>query len=121
MRGIWLAWTVWAAVVSVLRVPAGVVTAAENSAPPYQIQPRGGALWIVAPDGRPFFSLGVCCVGMGIPRGEYDPQKPGYAAWRQYADPASWADATLQRLQSWGFTTIGGWSDDASLRGSKRM
>jgi hypothetical protein len=67
------------------------------------------------------FSLGVCCVNMGDSGEKYDPQKPGYSAWRDYAGPDPWADATLARLKAWGFTTIGGWSDYAYLRRSKRM
>jgi hypothetical protein len=76
---------------------------------------------MVSPQGKPFFSLGVCCVNMGTPREKYDPHKPGYAAWRRHADSAAWADTTLERLRTWGFTTISGWSDYAALRGSRQM
>jgi hypothetical protein len=58
---------------------------------------------------------------MGTERPKYNAQKPGYAAWRQYPDEVHWADATLRRLKSWGFTTIGGWSDVARLRRSNQM
>ena len=44
-------------------------------------------------------------------RKEFDPDNPGYAAWQHYADSNQWAEATLKRLKSWNFTTIGGWSD----------
>src|SRR5262245_59616136 len=83
---------------------------------PFSIYRREGVDWLVKPDGSRFFSLGVCCVDQGAARGSYVSEKPGYAAWRYYADSNQWAKATLQRLNSWGFTTIGGWSDFRALR-----
>jgi hypothetical protein len=90
-------------------------------AQPFRVVRREGGWQLLTPSGMPIFSLGVCCVNMGAPREEYNPQKPEYAAWREYTDPNAWADATLARLKSWGFTTIGGWSDFATLRRSRRM
>jgi len=43
-------------------------------------------------------------------------ENPGYAAWQHYPDATRWAEATLRRLKSWGFTTIGGWSDFKTVR-----
>ncbi|MGH7981143.1 MAG: hypothetical protein ACREE6_17340, partial [Limisphaerales bacterium] len=40
---------------------------------------------------------------------------PGYAAFQHYGNSNLWAAATMDRLSSWGFTTIGGWSDYAAL------
>ena len=60
--------------------------------------------------------MGVCCVDQGIAREKYTPEKPGYAAWQYYGRSNEWAGATLQRLNSWGFTTAGGWSDFAALK-----
>jgi len=56
---------------------------------------------------------------MGASRDEFDLNNPGYAAWRHYADSNRWAEVTLKRLKSWGFTTIGGWSDFQALRQSR--
>ena len=53
---------------------------------------------------------------MGASRNEFDPNNPGYAAWQHYADSNGWAEATLTRLKSWRFTTVGGWSDFAALQ-----
>jgi hypothetical protein len=97
----------WAAPETQLIVPTEV---------PFSIQPRQGVAWLVRPDGTRFFSLGVCCVDQGTAREEYTPEKPGYASWQHYADSNQWAKATLNRLQSWGFTTIGGWSDFNTLQ-----
>jgi hypothetical protein len=55
------------------------------------------------------------------PQDVYDQEKPEYAAWRYYDSPQAWADASLQRLKSWHFTTIGGWGDYAVLNRSKEQ
>jgi hypothetical protein len=102
----------------ILLFSAGVTASA---APPFRIQQQNGAWWLIAPSGEPFFSRGVCCVNMGTPREKYVSEKPGYAAWRQYPQPTAWADATLLLLKTWGFTTIGGWSDYSTLCRSSAM
>ena len=83
--------------------------------PAFSIQKQEQACWLVSPTGRRFFSLGVCCVNQGVSRGEFDPANPGYGAWQHYAGSNQWANVTLRRLKAWGFTTIGGWSDFATL------
>jgi hypothetical protein len=96
--------------------PSGL---ASSSSPPFSIQKDGAVWWLCSPEGRRFFSLGVCCVAQGATREEFDPENPGYAAWQHYPTPAAWADASLRRLRAWGFTTVGAWSDFAALRGSR--
>lgn len=90
-------------------------------APPFALLADKGVWWLRNPQGKRFFSLGVCCVEPGTAWKEYNPKNPSYAAWRYYADPTLWADATLQRLSDWGFTTLGGWSDVATLRRSANL
>jgi hypothetical protein len=72
--------------------------------------------WLVAPNGKPFFSLGVCMFNQGMEGNKYDAAKPCYVALRHYATPEAWAKASLARLGSWGFTTVGGWSDYETVR-----
>ncbi|MDW8364749.1 MAG: hypothetical protein RMK49_02765, partial [Abditibacteriales bacterium] len=86
------------------------ITHAQTPSGYYSVAQRDGVWWFVAPDGKPFFSLGVNVVDMGTEREKYDPNKPAYAAFRYYPDSAAWAQATLNRLRGWGFNTIGGWS-----------
>ncbi len=85
-------------------------------ATPYSLTQRGAAWWVASPTGEPFFSRGVCCVIPGPSRVNYDPENPEYAAWRFYGTDQAWASHAVQRLQAWGFTTAGGWCDDAKLR-----
>ena len=84
--------------------------AADTNAP-FSIQQRDGTFWLARPDGERFFSLGVCCVNPGESRERFDPMNPGYASFQHYDNSHLWAEATVNRLKSWGFTTIGGWSD----------
>jgi hypothetical protein len=93
---------------------AAAVTAAP--APAFSIREQDGIAWLVKPSGEPFFSLGVCVVTQGTPRDKFDLHNPGYASWQHYPDSNQWAKATLKRLNRWGFTTIGGWSDFQALR-----
>src|SRR5688572_24220122 len=87
----------------------------------FSLQRVDGIDWLIDPQGRPFFSLGVCVVTRGDSKENFDSENPSYAAWQQYATPAAWADATLARLRDWKFTTVGGWSDYKTLRQSTNM
>jgi len=72
--------------------------------------------WLVKPDGSRFFSLGVCVVNTGATRETFTRTNPGYAGYQHYGNSYRWAEATLKRLKSWKFTTIGGWSEFESLK-----
>jgi hypothetical protein len=89
--------------------------AADTNAP-FSIQKRDGIFWLTRPDGERFFSLGACCVNQGFSHQRFNPMNPGYAAFQHYENSNLWAGATIKRLESWGFTTAGGWSDYSALR-----
>jgi hypothetical protein len=86
--------------------------------PPFALREKPSGWWLLSPEGKPFFSLGVNVVTPGIAQEELDPDNPAYCAWKHYSSTADWSDATLRRLKSWRFTTIGGWSDLDTLRKS---
>lgn len=70
----------------------------------------GGRWWLVDPDGHPFFSQGINNVTF-----EGTPDKFGAtpyhdAALAKYGTAESWATAQVQRMQEWGYNTLGGWS-----------
>lgn len=90
-------------------------------AAPFSVRREDTGWWLVSPEGKKFFSLGVCCVHQGTSREKYDSENPSYAAWQHYNAPLAWADATLRRLKSWSFTTVGGWSDFDPLRQSREQ
>lgn len=83
---------------------------------PFLIQQQGETSWLAKPDGQRFFSMGVCVVNQGESERHFNPANPPYAAFQHYQDSSQWAEATLKRLQSWHFTTVGGWSDFAALK-----
>ena len=92
-------------------LPGGAATNA-----PYSVQQREGISWLTKPDGERFFSLGVSVVDQGASQQDFTAANPGYAAFEHYKNSNHWAETTLQRLKSWKFATIGGWSDFAALR-----
>ncbi len=100
---------------------AGATGATRNVGPAFSVRSDGGNWSLVSPEGRKFFSLGVCVLTQGTAREGFDSENPGYAAWQHYASPVAWADDSLRRLKSWGFTTVGGWGDFKTLRQSKEQ
>ena len=99
------------------RVPSrGALEVVQQAVGPFSIQDRGGRAWLVRPTGEPFFSLGVCCVNMGTPPEKLERGNPSYSAGQHYPEAARWAETTLSRLKTWGFTTVGGWSDFPTLK-----
>jgi hypothetical protein len=86
---------------------------------PFSIQQREGISWLTKPNGERFFSLGVCCINEGVSREEFSPTNPSYAAFQHYENSNRWAEATLNRLKTWRFTTVGGWSDFPALQRSR--
>ncbi len=83
---------------------------------PFSIQEREGITWLAKPGGERFFSLGVCVVSQGATREQFNSTNPGYAAFQHYENSSRWAGATLKRLKSWNFATVGGWSDYLALQ-----
>jgi hypothetical protein len=82
----------------------------------FRVEQRRGIWWFKSPDGKPFYSLGVNVVDMGPSREAYNPSSPEYAAFLHYRSPEAWASTTLQRLRSWNFNTLGGWSSREAPR-----
>ncbi len=123
----------------------------------FRAEKHNGKWWLVTPEGRLFFSIGMDCVGysnatfitgreqmfaklpsreepLGRHFGQIEggvhsgPVKQGttydfFAAnlerkyGRDFAAP--WYDLALRRLRSWGFNTIGNWSDWRLYRNGK--
>jgi len=68
--------------------------------------------WLVTPEGHPLYSLGVNNVGpYGMTGQESGVAVYGETVAAQYESLDAWADATVQRLHSWGFNTAGCWSN----------
>lgn len=72
---------------------------------------KGGVYSLLHPDGRPFWSFGVCCTDPGTPWSSDDPKNPSYAAYRLFPNGEAWAKDTLGKLREWHFNSLGGWSE----------
>ncbi|MHB1516920.1 MAG: putative Ig domain-containing protein [Acidimicrobiales bacterium] len=118
------------AVVSVLTPdvapPAAAARGPAASTPPggltfratgyFRIGHSEGRAWLVTPQGRPFFSTGVDHV---TPYNDVD-QTTGLCPYCQtiaknYPSTSAWATATVSRLRSWGFNSLGPFSDVATF------
>lgn len=84
----------------------------------FHVQAHDGRCWSVTPDEKPFYSIGInACnpngsVDAGTGENRYRTaveQNYDGATWSEKVD--SWATATVGRLQTWGFNTIGAWSN----------
>jgi hypothetical protein len=120
LKGHWQCKTSVVVILLVLLVFSGAASDTTNNRP-FSLHQSNSTWWLVSPEGKPFFSVGVCVTTRGASRENFDPENPGYAAWQYYPNDTAWADATLQRLQQWGFTTVGAWSDHKLLLQSSNM
>lgn len=71
-----------------------------------------GRWCLVTPDGRPFYALAVDHVS-SVPDYDETTGKCPYCETitSEYSNTASWATATVSRLRSWGFNSVGAFSD----------
>lgn len=78
----------------------------------FTVERRDERFWFIAPDGSRFLSMGANHVGDGsheAPNSNYyDPVAKQFGG-----NKPAWAKSALIRLSSWGFNTVGAWSDDA--------
>lgn len=77
----------------------------------YQVKQSNGVWWLVDPQGKPFYSVGVCSiqpVGDDAPKLAYAPYHRNILA--KYGSDDAWARATETRLEEWGINTKAGWS-----------
>lgn len=87
-----------------------------------QFQPSGffrvgrdhRTLWLIDPDGGRFLSKGVNTVHFYQDKIQNSDRVPyGEACRIKYGSEQAWRAAAAKRLASWGFNTLGSWSDEA--------
>jgi hypothetical protein len=79
----------------------------------FQVAEVGQRWLLITPDGKPFYSVGVNHVTANNNTDRVTGICPYCEAVdSNYDSREAWAEATSQRLQSWGFNTVGAWSDD---------
>ncbi len=77
----------------------------------FHVEKINGTWWIIDPEGNGFISKGVNHVSFDA---DYSPSL-GYSPYnkavlKKYGGVEAWAKATVERLRSYGFNTIGAWS-----------
>lgn len=77
----------------------------------FYVAQREGRYWLVTPEGNRFYSIGVNHINPNGYVDQTDNTNPYAAAVSEnYDSHEHWAEATLGRLESWGFNTVGAWS-----------
>jgi agarase len=80
----------------------------------FRVETLDGVWWLVDPDGGRFISKGVCNVSFDPDQIQGTDRAPYAAACRRkYGGIQQWQTAVARRLASWGFNSLGAWSDDA--------
>lgn len=80
----------------------------------FRVEPSNGAFWLVDPAGGRFLSKGVNSVRFDQDAVQNTKRVPyAEACQRRYGGVTAWRTATATRLASWGFNTVGSWSDEA--------
>ncbi|MGB9394742.1 MAG: agarase, partial [Pseudolabrys sp.] len=80
----------------------------------FRIVERDGVFWLIDPDGGRFLSKGVNSVQFEQDRIRNTTRiHYAEACQRKYGSKHAWRAAAAARLASWGFNTLGSWSDDA--------
>jgi len=77
----------------------------------FRIEQENGRWWFVTPEGGAFLSFGVNHVTWHGDRVKGTDQKPYMeAVLAKYGTKEKWAQTASERLESWGYNTIGAWS-----------
>ena len=79
----------------------------------FQVAEVGKRWLLITPEGEPFYSVGV----NHVTANNNTDRETGVCPYCEAVDSTyesreAWADTTSERLASWGFNTIGAWSDD---------
>src|SRR5262245_11475487 len=82
----------------------------------WQVTTHNGVFWLLTPCGERFYSLGVNVLNDGYPQRLFQ-GRPAYHWGTFYPDLGAWAQATRQRMATWGFNTAGAWSSPPDMLG----
>lgn len=78
----------------------------------FQVQQRDGVWWLISPAGQPMLSAGVDDASYLSDHILHTGRMPYHElVEKKYPSRDAWNRATIGRLRSWGFNTVGAWSD----------
>ena len=82
----------------------------------FSIGHKNGRYFFVTPTGQPFYSTGIDHVSSDPDTDQVTGQCPYCEAIQsEYPSTAAWATATVSQLRSWGFNSLGAFSDDSTF------
>ena len=82
----------------------------------FSIGSKSGRYFFVTPTGEPFYSTGIDHVSSDPDTDQVTGQCPYCQAIQsEYPSTAAWATATVAQLRSWGFNSLGAFSDDSTF------
>jgi hypothetical protein len=127
LRACWRGWRLAAALVVILigsLSPPAPAPAATTKGTPFpatgyfSIGQRGGRSFFVTPTGEPFYSTGVDHVSSDPDTDRVTGLCPYCQTIQsEYPSTAAWATATVAQLRSWGFNSLGAFSDNSTFAG----
>ena len=82
----------------------------------FSIGHKDGRYFFVTPTGEPFYSTGIDHVSSNPDTDQVTGQCPYCQTIQsEYPSTAAWATATVSQLRSWGFNSLGAFSDDSTF------
>lgn len=82
----------------------------------FRIAQARGRSWLVTPQGQPFFSTGIDHVSSDPDVDQTTGQCPYCETIAsEYPSTSAWATATVAQLRSWGFNSLGAFTDDSTF------
>jgi agarase len=98
---------------SLLLVLAPMATAQSGY---FHAEKRNGVWWLIDPDGSPTLTMGVQHIAYDSDRIMGHGARPYQEAIAKiYPDADAWASASVARILSWGFNTVGNFADTSLL------
>ena len=91
----------------------GIIDDAIGATGFFRLEQIDGIWWLIDPDGGRFLSKGVNTVRFDQDCVQHTDRIPyAEACQRKYGGQVAWRAAAARRLLSWGFNSLGSWSDD---------
>jgi hypothetical protein len=82
----------------------------------FRIAQGRGRSWLVTPQGKPFFSTGIDHLSADPDVDQTTGQCPYCETIAgEYPSTSAWATATVAQLRSWGFNSLGAFTDDSTF------
>lgn len=86
----------------------------------FRTRQEKGIWWLVDNNGKPFYSAGINVIQCGGDPKDLNKDNPDYFGLLYYPTFEAWWKVQGERMNKWGFNTIGGWADERILANPDR-